>query len=239
MEDDGPPGVPEWVVTYGDMMSLLLTFFIMLVSLSEVVADKKFRAMLESLNQRFGYHTSAPAAPGKNFPLNSMLEKLTTLGAYTDADDGRGGIKTRGVAGVDFRVFRNRAGDGLPVGEPLHFPADRTEPTDEMSPLLDDVGRRLAGMPNKVEVHGLVAAVETSDLDDPQVETGRRNRCFERARAVRAALVARGVEPDRVRIVVDTRHVEHDPTHELTPGARVQVFVLDTHTSDFVGKGEG
>ncbi|MBL4886213.1 MAG: flagellar motor protein MotB, partial [Planctomycetaceae bacterium] len=36
MDDDEPPGVPEWVVTYGDMMSLLLTFFIMLVSLSEV-----------------------------------------------------------------------------------------------------------------------------------------------------------------------------------------------------------
>ena len=46
MEDDGPPGVPEWVVTYGDMMSLLLTFFIMLVSLSEVVADQKYRAIL-------------------------------------------------------------------------------------------------------------------------------------------------------------------------------------------------
>ncbi|MGI9443328.1 MAG: flagellar motor protein MotB [Rubripirellula sp.] len=27
-------GIPEWVVTFGDMMSLLLTFFIMLVSLS-------------------------------------------------------------------------------------------------------------------------------------------------------------------------------------------------------------
>jgi chemotaxis protein MotB len=26
--------IPEWVVTFGDMMSLLLTFFIMLVSLS-------------------------------------------------------------------------------------------------------------------------------------------------------------------------------------------------------------
>ena len=40
MEEDAPPGVPEWVVTYGDMMSLLLTFFIMLVSLSEIVAEK-------------------------------------------------------------------------------------------------------------------------------------------------------------------------------------------------------
>ena len=64
MDDDGPPGVPEWVVTYGDMMSLLLTFFIMLVSLSEVIAEKKYRAVLEALDQHMnGGYTTAPASP--------------------------------------------------------------------------------------------------------------------------------------------------------------------------------
>ena len=29
---DDEPGIPAWVVTYGDMMSLLLTFFILLLS---------------------------------------------------------------------------------------------------------------------------------------------------------------------------------------------------------------
>ena len=37
-QEDPPAGVPEWLVTFGDMMSLLLTFFIMLVSLSEVAS---------------------------------------------------------------------------------------------------------------------------------------------------------------------------------------------------------
>ncbi|MEO1994779.1 MAG: flagellar motor protein MotB, partial [Planctomycetaceae bacterium] len=41
--DSDTPGVPEWVVTYGDMMSLLLTFFIMLVSLSEVVNNRRYQ----------------------------------------------------------------------------------------------------------------------------------------------------------------------------------------------------
>jgi chemotaxis protein MotB len=52
--DDDSPGVPEWVVTYGDMMSLLLTFFIMLVSLSEVVAENKYRAILDALQKYTG-----------------------------------------------------------------------------------------------------------------------------------------------------------------------------------------
>ncbi len=36
LEDNGDDGggVPEWVVTFGDMMSLLLTFFIMLFFIS-------------------------------------------------------------------------------------------------------------------------------------------------------------------------------------------------------------
>ena len=76
MEDDGPPGVPEWVVTYGDMMSLLLTFFIMLVSLSEVIAEKKYRAVLEALDQHMngGYSTAPSSPPGRNYAANDHFE---------------------------------------------------------------------------------------------------------------------------------------------------------------------
>jgi len=66
-EDDPPPGVPEWVVTYGDMMSLLLTFFIMLVSMSEIRNDEgSVRAMLDALRERFGTHQGTAAVPGKS-----------------------------------------------------------------------------------------------------------------------------------------------------------------------------
>ena len=62
-EDDSGGGIPEWVVTFGDMMSLLLTFFIMLVSLSEIKEEQKYQAMVESMTKRFGYD-SADAKPG-------------------------------------------------------------------------------------------------------------------------------------------------------------------------------
>ncbi|MFN0196532.1 MAG: flagellar motor protein MotB, partial [Planctomycetaceae bacterium] len=52
-EDDAPAGAPEWVVTYGDMMSLLLTFYIMLVSMSEMKdnSNGKLRAMMDSMTK--------------------------------------------------------------------------------------------------------------------------------------------------------------------------------------------
>ncbi|MGI5877261.1 MAG: OmpA/MotB family protein [Christensenellales bacterium] len=44
-------GAPDWVVSYGDMMSLLLTFFVLLFSFSSIDAEK-WRALVESLAGR-------------------------------------------------------------------------------------------------------------------------------------------------------------------------------------------
>jgi len=46
-------GVPGWVVTYGDMMSLLLTFFILLLSFSSI-QESKFKQAMESLQTALG-----------------------------------------------------------------------------------------------------------------------------------------------------------------------------------------
>jgi len=46
-------GAPSWTVTFGDMMSLLLTFFILLFSMSELEMDK-FLLASQSLRQAMG-----------------------------------------------------------------------------------------------------------------------------------------------------------------------------------------
>ncbi len=85
IEEDPPAGVPEWVVTYGDMMSLLLTFFIMLVSMSEMKTDDgKYRAMMDALEQVFGPQFGRHSAPGDSFPTSSMFSKLASLGVSAD-----------------------------------------------------------------------------------------------------------------------------------------------------------
>ena len=56
----GPPkkkqeqeeGAPAWMVTYGDMMSLLLTFFVLLVSMS-VIREEEFEAAKKSIREVF------------------------------------------------------------------------------------------------------------------------------------------------------------------------------------------
>jgi chemotaxis protein MotB len=54
--DDAPkvdPGAPKWVVTFGDLMSLLLCFFVLLLSFSEM-DRQKYKQVAGSLEKAFG-----------------------------------------------------------------------------------------------------------------------------------------------------------------------------------------
>ena len=57
-EDEIKPGAPEWVVTFGDMMSLLLTFFVMLLSFSTMEASK-FKIVAGYMREAFGLQYDA------------------------------------------------------------------------------------------------------------------------------------------------------------------------------------
>ena len=52
-DDEAPPGAPEWIVTFADLMSLLLTFFVLLLSFSSTQMAK-FEAVAGSLKNALG-----------------------------------------------------------------------------------------------------------------------------------------------------------------------------------------
>ena len=54
--EDAPAGAPEWMVTFSDCMTLLLTFFVLLLSFSSFdkrIYEKMQTTMLKDLNQVF------------------------------------------------------------------------------------------------------------------------------------------------------------------------------------------
>lgn len=62
-QDPPPPlGVPAWMVTYGDMMTLLLCFFVLLFIFSKTDMEK-YRSAVGSIREAFGVQSKRPESP--------------------------------------------------------------------------------------------------------------------------------------------------------------------------------
>jgi chemotaxis protein MotB len=57
-----PPGLPMWMATYSDMVTLLLTFFVLLLSMASVYPVKFVQAKT-SIEAAFGWSTKAAPVP--------------------------------------------------------------------------------------------------------------------------------------------------------------------------------
>lgn len=181
------------------MLALLLTFFIMLVSLSEIQADKKFRAVLESVAKKMGYPMGPLAPEGKHFPLNAMIEHMTKLGSHSN-QTGRGGVKAKGLpAGENdqphTRVTRKR--DGIAVDKcDYHF-----LPRQEGSgPPTTGGGRGFGPQVVRKTAQDRMRS-STSPLKGKVGEGDVNPRMFayERARRVAERLKQGGVDPERIK----------------------------------------
>ena len=155
VEEDDALGVPEWVVTFGDMMSLLLTFFIMLVSMSEIKQDELYQALVESMRRRFGHDASMMSmAPGRAKPRNSNVRRLATMGRAKRAHTMKGGDKVRAPVGDHPRVRMIRPGDQIAMGGAVYFEEGVAKLTAENKRQLQIAARQIGGKPQKVEVRG-------------------------------------------------------------------------------------
>lgn len=92
-EDTPPPGSPAWMSTYGDMVTLLLCFFVLLYSMSTIDAAK-FDALAASFSQTFSIFTAGSTAIGDGVlisngvsQLNELSEYFNTTGQTADSDE--------------------------------------------------------------------------------------------------------------------------------------------------------
>ncbi len=60
LPEEEKPGIPAWVVTFADLMSLLMCFFVLLLSFSEIDAQK-FKQIAGELSKAFGVQRDIPA----------------------------------------------------------------------------------------------------------------------------------------------------------------------------------
>ena len=229
IEPDEPIEIPEWVVTFGDMMSLLLTFFIMLVSMSEIKDERRYQAMVESMVQRFGRdETLLSAVPGPAKPKKARLMKIASSSSESRQGLAKGGDSARTAIGENPLVQSIREGDDLARGGVLYFKRGKTE-LDETHPrrlmvIIEEIARR----PHKIQVRG-----HTSQATPPSDSPFKTNWdvAFERCRQVRKFMLEHGIaDPRRIELSVAGRH---EPVHAsidsllMSNNDRVEIVMID------------
>ncbi len=83
-EEAPPPGSPAWMATFGDLMNLLLCFFVLLFSMSTVDAQK-FELIVSSFSESFSIFTAGATAIGDGFLLSNGVSQLNELDDYTNS----------------------------------------------------------------------------------------------------------------------------------------------------------
>ena len=220
----------------GDMMSLLLTFFIMLVSLSEIKEEEKYQALVESVQQQFGYDASRLSIiPGKLRPRNSAIKNLATMGRAKRQDTMRGGDKVKAPVGDHPRVIVVRPGSKTAVGTVIYFEEGSTEIGDAQRKVLEQQAEVIAGKPQKVELRGHTSRrpVDSEDFRD------NWDLAYERCRKTKEFLVnEKGIDSLRIRISVagpnEPVHMGTDP-EQLRLNPRVELYLLDEVVADSTG----
>lgn len=238
IEEDPPIGIPEWVVTFGDMMSLLLTFFIMLVSLSEIKQEDKFQALVEAFRQQFGHDKSMDSlTPGDTRPRTTAMSPIATMGRAKIKNVAKGGTEVKAPHGEEQSVRIIRQGSPTAVGSVIFFEAGSEVLTEIAKRELLLLADQLRGKPQKIEVRGHTAPEVAARNIDP---TRSMDLAYRRASLVAKFLINDAkLEAYRFRLAQAGENEPMDRSgnvEKMGMNPRVEVFLLDEVAEDLKTK---
>ncbi|MDH3392910.1 MAG: OmpA family protein [Desulfobulbaceae bacterium] len=147
-----PVGAPAWMCTFADMMSLLLCFFVLLLSFANM-DETKFEMVAGSLEQAFGTQRERPLLgdpagqdmismqfPGKPIDLTVQVKIIQSM--EKEVKDGL------------IEVEEDENGVTLRVKESVAFDSGRAEIKPRFREILNKLGKLFVGMNVDIEVGG-------------------------------------------------------------------------------------
>jgi len=227
-DDLNADAAPGWTVTYADLMSLLLTFFILLASMSEIRENDRFQGMADSLHEQFGRTSSSEAIqPGDAKPRNALFASLALAGRAKRKSLLQNPFATaKKDLEASPRVRVVQSGSRTTVGTVVYFAEPSAELTEAAREDLVETAELLRGKPQKIEIRG-----HTSPRSVDEDPANAWTLAFQRAEATMNFLVEQlQIEPKRIRLSVaganEPASVTADPDAQQA-NTRVEVFLLD------------
>lgn len=194
--EEAPPceeGAPGWVVTFGDMMSLLLTFFILLLSFA-TMETVKYKVLSGSIQVAFGVQEITPTwtrPQARKIIAREFAMKFNSRNML----DGMKKIEERETARtpsgrVDIEVFEDYRGIVISIGANHMFEAGKADLKIDKWPFLDDIIEQAASNQAQIQVETHTDSMPMRSAQFPS------NDHLSSARAVSVIRYFRGVRPD-------------------------------------------
>lgn len=252
VQEECPAGAPAWVMTFADLMSLLMCFFVLLLSFSEMDVQK-FKAIAGSMREAFGVQRQVEApdipkgtsviaqefSPGKSEPTPVDEVRQTTTQEEVNLETAKEVMaQAAEAAAAELRVqMAEQIDQGLVevdsqqdkivirIKEKGSFPSGSAELRDEFLPTLELIRAQLIKTPGTITVAG--------HTDDVPINTFRFRSNWElsssRAVSVLEQLLLDGkIKPETTEVkgLADTQPlVANDSRENRATNRRVEIII--------------
>ena len=196
-----PPGAPDWMVTFSDMTTLLLCFFVLIIAFSEIKKEDEFQAVVEEVKKAFGMKGGGGRLPTDDDPELTLIQRLEALNLQRQKMEHESNTDDPGVEGRERETQVIRPGMLIVLGGPIYFEHGSKNLTPEAKKQLAFIADQTRGNNNLIEIQGHCAAMEKSNL--PPQYKNLWQLSYERASTVLEYLTSDeiGLKPNRFRVV--------------------------------------
>jgi len=171
------PGTPDWIVTFTDLMSLLLTFFVLLLTFSTPRMEKLFdlRGSIDAafgivfadpskMDDRETWIKPNPSRQGRDMQNPYAPALMPRFRPLEDNEPNRNLTQLRDQSGVSIDWDRIESGYRLTLREAIEFESGMRDMTSESFPRLGRVAKAVEFIPYRLMVIGVVGQDEGSAL---------------------------------------------------------------------------
>ncbi|MGB9682399.1 MAG: OmpA/MotB family protein [bacterium] len=150
--ENPPPGAPLWMTSYGDMVTQIMIFFIMLFTFSSIDAAR-FRELAISLQSAFKGGTGILPG-GQSISIETMGPERANLAQLTEAmHQIQSIVEGAGLKG-SVQTSINERGLVISIKDSTLFDLGKADLKPHFKIILDNIGKALKKLPNQIRIEG-------------------------------------------------------------------------------------
>ena len=225
------------MVTFSDMTTLLLCFFVLIIAFSEIKKEDEFRAVVEEVKKAFGMKGGGGRLPTDDDPELTFIQRLEALNLQMQKMDNESNAQDPGMEGQEQETTVIRPGQLMALGGPIVFDRGSATLTPLAKKQLAKISEKIKGYNHLIEVRGHASSMEADDMGGRYTDLWDLSGA--RAKAVFDYLTSEevGINSKRFRLI---QNADREPVvtrvynvDEQSPNRRVVVYISENIVREF------